>query len=216
MNEELLASQSRMDPQKAEDGRSTEIRDVSEGDPGKKKIVVRHNKKEVRLTMDELIRYAEKGLDYDRIRPSHDFLKKLAQKNGETDISQYIGKVSRKWEDGRKEPEAPSGDGGTQGEAPTGPERERTEAETPDQKSEEAEKLEGLQTSYELLLAKYEALKSNIDNRAASIGSLSGSDGVEKDFYSSQEWDRLSRRQKEKLIQNGRIYEFMKKWSVER
>lgn len=50
-------------------------------------------------------------------------------------------------------------------------------------------------------------------NRAASTGSLAGGDAVRKDFYSSQEWDRLPAKIKENFIRSGKVYEFMKKWS---
>lgn len=56
----------------------------------------------------------------------------------------------------------------------------------------------------------------NRENAAASTGSVAGGNAAEKDFYSSQEWDRLPPQSKEKLIRNGKIFEFMKKWSVKR
>jgi hypothetical protein len=59
-----------------------------------KKFIVKHNKNDVAMTLDELLKNAEKGLDYDRIRPSHEFVKSLAAKDGETDVTRFITKKS--------------------------------------------------------------------------------------------------------------------------
>ncbi len=80
--QDLPASQSRIDTE----------REVDSG--SEKKFIVKHNKGEVTLTLDELLKNAEKGLDYDRIRPSHEFVKSLAAKDGETDVTRFISKKS--------------------------------------------------------------------------------------------------------------------------
>ena len=57
------------------------------------RYTLRHNKSDVSLTLGELLTTAEKGLDYDRIRPSHEFVKQLAQRSGESDIARYLAKA---------------------------------------------------------------------------------------------------------------------------
>lgn len=198
-----------------------------------KKYTVRHNKTDVQLTLDELIKNAEKGLDYDRIRPSHDFVKLLASKYGESDVSRFIAKMKNELEG-----ETPAA--GSQPERGAADDKEKQESEMiareypeyikdgtvqlpPDvlklhqsgMSRIEACRLYDLKRTKELcerLSAKLEALEANRANASASIGSLSGGDVPEKDFYTSQEWDRLPQKQKEKFIKNGKIYEFMKKW----
>jgi hypothetical protein len=56
---------------------------------------LKHNKEVKKVTMDELIATAQKGLDYDRVRPSHEFLKKLAQQNGQSDVSEFMKTVEQ-------------------------------------------------------------------------------------------------------------------------
>lgn len=192
----------------------------------------------MQLTLDELIKSAEKGLDYDRIRPSHDFVKELAAKDGESDIPRFIAKLKN----------------GSNGDTPAaGPQPQR---EIADDKYDKYDKYESemvakeypqyvkngavelppealmlrgsgmsvidacraadLKQTKELcakLSARLDALAANRTNASAAIGSLSGGDTAGKDYYTSQEWDRLPQNQKEKFIKNGKIYEFMKKWS---
>lgn len=51
---------------------------------------VKHNKEAVKLTRDELLQAASKGLDYDRIRGAYDFVK---EKAGGADVQEYIAKA---------------------------------------------------------------------------------------------------------------------------
>jgi hypothetical protein len=57
---------------------------------------IKHNGKEIKVTMDKLTELAEKGADYDRIRPSHEALKKMADKYGVKDISEFIPTIDSK------------------------------------------------------------------------------------------------------------------------
>lgn len=197
-----------------------------------KKYTVKHNKTDVQLTFDELIKNAEKGLDYDRIRPSHDFVKSLAAKYGESDVSRFITKM--KDESSGDTPAACSQS--QRGFADETKESEMIAKEYPEyikggavelptdvlslhqsgMSMIDACRLSDLKRTKEQcarLSAKLNALAANRANAALSIGSLSGGENPEKDFYTSQEWDRLPQNQKEKFIKNGKIYEFMKKWS---
>lgn len=203
MKDQLTASQSRIDREEQDKGQEKAA--FAESEEKGKTYPVKHNKQTVELTLQELLDCAEKGLDYDRIRPSHDFLKKLAQKDGETDVSRYIGKIAR---DLSKQELSE-----TRGDDTAAKFRQGDDESKSVRGGEDAP---DLKESYQKLTAKYQALLSNIENREASTGSLSGGDAVEKDFYSSVEWDRLPQKQKDKMIKNGKIYEFMKKWSVER
>lgn len=203
------------------------------GDEGEKKYVVRHNKADVQLTLDELLHSAEKGLDYDRIRPSHDYVKVLAAKDGENDVSRFITKMK----DGQN--------GDTPAAIVPQPQRdiandeykmEVISKEYPEYIKNgivelppevlllhengmdmlDACRIADLKRTKELcakLSAKLDAQAANRANASASIGRLSGGETPEKDYYSSQEWDRLPQKDKEKFIRSGKIYEFMKKWS---
>lgn len=202
-------------------------------DTGEKKYIVRHNKSNVQLSLDELIRNAEKGLDYDRIRPSHDFVKELAEKSGESDVSSFITKMKN-----GKDGNTPADNALQQRRdiADSGDEKEMIEKEYPEYIKDgqlnlpedalllheggldtlNACRFADLKRTKELcarLSAQLEVQKANAANAAASIGSLSGGDAPEKGFYTSQEWDKLPQKSKEKLIRSGKIYEFMKKWS---
>jgi hypothetical protein len=42
------------------------------------------------VTKDDLIALAQKGSDYDRVRKGYDYVKGIAEKSGETDVSKYI------------------------------------------------------------------------------------------------------------------------------
>jgi hypothetical protein len=64
------------------------------------------------------------------------------------------------------------------------------------------------------LQTKYDAELENRANAAAAVGSVRGGQAYEKDYYTSQEWDKLPQNLREKFIKNGKIFEFMKKWSV--
>jgi hypothetical protein len=66
---------------------------------------------------------------------------------------------------------------------------------------------------YVALKAQYDAELANKANAADAVGSVAGGQAYEKDYYTSQEWDKLPQNLKEKFIKNGRIFEFMKKWS---
>lgn len=243
--EETTASQSRSD----ENGAMPATREPENGETVYK---VRHNKKEIGLTMPELLAAAEKGLDYDRIRPSHEFVKKLAACDGETDIAGYLkaasaklaGKTEKAGEPAVQDPEAakpepamakgeaaPNGDSKEVFEGMAELLREYPEAaqegklSIPDEvaalvqtgmKPLEAYRLYDLKRTRSLcdeLRARLSAREENRVNRLSSIGSLAGGDPAEKDFYTSGEWDRLSPKVREKFIRNGKIFDFMKKWS---
>lgn len=73
--------------------------------------------------------------------------------------------------------------------------------------------LEQLRSDYGELRQKYDAELENKRNAAASTGSVSGGRAAEKDYYSSEEWDGLSEKTKEKFIKSGKVFDFMKKWS---
>lgn len=64
----------------------------------------------------------------------------------------------------------------------------------------------------ERLRADFEAEKENRRNASATTGSVAGGDAVERGYYSSKEWDALPERVKAKLIRNGKIFDYMKKW----
>lgn len=200
--------------------------------PEEEKFTVKHNKADVTLTLAELLTTAEKGLDYDRIRPSHDFVKELARKNGESDVSRFIAKM--------KSDSAAAADGGASKQAETETvtvnESELIKKEYPQyfkngcaELPEDAQKLresgmsaiDALRLSElarvreecERLTSRLAAEKVNRENAFAAIGSLAGGESPEKSYYSSKEWDKLSKKQQEKFIRSGKIYEFMKKWS---
>jgi len=61
--------------------------------------------------------------------------------------------------------------------------------------------------------AKFEAEVANRAAEAAATGSLAGGEAHVKDYYTSEEWDKLPHSIKERFIKSGRIFEFMKKWS---
>lgn len=65
------------------------------------------------------------------------------------------------------------------------------------------------------LEARLDAATASRAAAGASIGSLSGG-APQKDFYTSEEWDGLSKREKAGFIKSGKIYEFMRKWSGKR
>ncbi|HEX2938357.1 MAG TPA: hypothetical protein VHO66_05495 [Ruminiclostridium sp.] len=202
-------------------------------DGEQKKYIVRHNKENVELTLPELIENAEKGLDYDRIRPSHDFIKELAAKGGESDVSHFIAKM-KNGQDGTADsvtcPQLERGDTEIQNEkegiASEYPEYVKDgKIELPDDvlslkangmNTLDACRTADLKRTKELcakLSDELKAMTANRENIAASIGSLIGGQAPEKEYFTSQEWDRLPRRDKEKFIRSGKIYEFMKKWS---
>ncbi|MDR3644669.1 MAG: hypothetical protein P4M02_06310, partial [Clostridia bacterium] len=87
--EETTASQSRSDTQP--DGQQPGTPRPGEAE---KTYRVKHNKQARALTLEELLTAAEKGLDYDRIRPSYDYVKQLAARSGENDIARYLHAVS--------------------------------------------------------------------------------------------------------------------------
>jgi hypothetical protein len=74
--------------------------------------------------------------------------------------------------------------------------------------------LKRVKRQYAELQTKYDAELESRANAAASVGSVKGGQAYEKDYYTSQEWDKLPQNLKEKFIKNGKIFEFMKKWSV--
>lgn len=51
---------------------------------------VKHNKETVKLTREQLLQAASKGLDYERVRPAYDFVKERA---GGEDVQGYIQKM---------------------------------------------------------------------------------------------------------------------------
>jgi len=51
---------------------------------------VKHNKEVKKVTKDELLSLAQKGMDYDRIRPAHEYVKQLA---GGTDVKEFLEKA---------------------------------------------------------------------------------------------------------------------------
>ena len=74
--------------------------------------------------------------------------------------------------------------------------------------------LRRVKRQYAELQTKYDAELENRANTAAAVGSVKGGQAYEKDYYTSQEWDKLPQNLREKFIKNGKIFEFMKKWSV--
>jgi hypothetical protein len=74
--------------------------------------------------------------------------------------------------------------------------------------------LEQLRSDYGVLKQKYDAELENRRNFAASAGSVSGGSAAEKDYYTSEEWDALTEKAREKFIRNGKVFDFMKKWSA--
>lgn len=74
--------------------------------------------------------------------------------------------------------------------------------------------LEQLRSDYGELRQRYDAELENKRNAAASTGSVSGGMAAEKDYYTSEEWDALTEKAKEKFIKNGKVFDFMKKWSA--
>ena len=225
MNETQTASQSRIENAGAAENRA-------EGTEPQRTFTVRHNKEERELTLDELLAAAEKGLDYDRIRPSHDFVKQLAAEAGESDVSRYIESVEQKKKTGGEADFSRS----TESSGSRPGEFAQLLAEYPEalkngkiELPKEAETL--VKDGMSLLDAcrlndlnrtkakcreledLLEAEKTNRSNAFAAVGSLTGGDAVEKDFYTSREWDELPAKTKENLVKSGKIYKFMRKWS---
>ena len=83
----------------------------------------------------------------------------------------------------------------------------------PEKADGKPDETESLRRRYAELQAKYDAETANRANAQAALGSVSGGDAVERDYYTSQEWDRLPEHLRRKFIKNGRIFDFMKKWS---
>jgi hypothetical protein len=197
------------------------------------KYAVKHNKQTVELSIEELLNAAEKGLDYDRIRPSHDYVKQLATKSGETDVARYLSKAAGSDVDGTGKTADSSNSNAANSQFS---EMQQLLSEYPevlkngsftlpsevvDMTKKGMNALEAFRY-YDLartkaqrdeLNARLEAELANRSNSNVSMGSLQGGDAVEKDYYSSKEWDRLPQKVKEKYIKNGKIYEFMRKWS---
>lgn len=224
------ASQSRKDRQ-----------ETVQPDTAEKKYVVRHNKTTRELTLEELTSAAEKGLDYERIRPSHEYVKGLAARNGETDVARFLAQQAGAGEN------ADAGNRlAAEKAAPTPDDEFRAENNVPDAENEVLHKeypryfekgvlpeevsrmmdggmkpleacrlydLHKTKAQCEELRARLAAQQANRENSDASLGALAGGDAAQKDFYTSREWDTLAPRQKEALIRSGKIYEFMKKWS---
>jgi hypothetical protein len=204
--------------------------------PNDKKYIVRHNKQSVELSIAELLSVAEKGLDYDRIRPSHDYVKQLATKSGETDVFRYINKAADLKTDSTNSEQTPASASKVKTLDSQFEETQKLLAEYPEvlkggiltfpdevltmtkngMNTLEAFRIYDLartKTQCDELNARLEAELANKSNAQVAMGSLQGGDAVEKDYYSSKEWDRLPQNAKEKYIKNGKIYEFMRKWS---
>lgn len=251
---------------------------------------IKHNRQVYELSLPELLSAAQKGLDYDRIRPSHEFVKRLAAQQGEPDVAKFLEKAGPDCENrpdasvdleqtqlppvgGRTNTDLPGNplsraapQTATQAPAPSGTKDaengngERADVQVeylPSQKGpdtlEASDPTEALRAEYpgyfrggeahlpaevqalvdgglapleacrldELrrtrglcreLQARLDARQANRENEVASTGALTGGEPAGKDFYSSKEWDSLAPRQKETLIRNGKIYDFMKKW----
>lgn len=62
------------------------------------------------------------------------------------------------------------------------------------------------------LAERCRAADENRRNALASTGSLAGGEAVERDDCGPGEWDRLPPALQRKFIQNGRVFEFMKRW----
>jgi hypothetical protein len=200
-----------------------------------KKYTVKHNKQTVALSMEELLDAAEKGLDYDRIRPSHDYVKQLATQSGETDIPRFLNKAAESKADsaakqasaGKEQPQSPDSQfRNMQQLLAEYPEVLKDGSlSLPDEVAEltkngmnalEAYRVYDLartKTQRDEFKTRLEAEVANRSNAQTAMGSLQGGDAVEKDYYSSKEWDRLPEKAREKYIRNGKIYEFMRKWS---
>lgn len=202
---------------------------------------VRHNKETVALTLGELREAASKGLDYDRIRPSHDFVKTLAQRSGIPDVSRYIGTVQ---EELARDDAGTTPDGS--GSLPDGPASREQEQlavwtaiaeEFPDavrggrlnfpegalrllHDGTAPNPLEALRLNeraeLKARLGAYEAGvaadKANLDGAAASAGDVAGGSAREKDFYTTDEWDRQPDDFKRRHILNGDFFKWAKKW----
>lgn len=251
-------------------------------------IELKHNGEVKRVSRDELISLAQKGLDYDRIRPAHDFVKELAEKSGQHDVSAYM----RMARDTMAKPTLSSEE-----EKALEAEREQLYTQYTDQitgeltplakafadmqiqhkresllnqkqakaQEEQAKTLEAwdkiarsnpdyikdgqiaipedvvngvakiqaetgqdIYTSYmhyssqqqikqlkqeiAKLTAEKEATQANEAAKKASPGSLGGEPANDNDYVSSEEWDTLPYSKKRKLIENGKIYDFMKRW----
>lgn len=188
---------------------------VSEGE--EKTYKLRHNKTDVQLTFDELLKNAEKGLDYDRIRPSHEFVKELAIKNGDGDVSHFIAKMKDENKTSAKvinqSPNEKAIEENFKSEVKSeesGSMQQDLNAEKPNDQDE----LSKAKETCRRLRAEIETLKANQLNSSRSVGSIKNADNGEKSYYSSKEWDSLDKSKKQKLIKNGKVFEFMKKWSV--
>jgi hypothetical protein len=73
-----------------------------------------------------------------------------------------------------------------------------------------------LKEKYALLSARYEAEMANRGNAAASTGSVESGRAARSDSCTPDEWDALPDGEKEKFIRSGKVFDFMKKWSVRR
>lgn len=60
--------------------------------------------------------------------------------------------------------------------------------------------------------SKESAQQANTAGAAATVGSLSGGQAQEKDFYTSEEYNNLPEQAKDKLFKSGKIFELMRKW----
>ncbi len=241
---------------------------------------IKHNKEVKQVTKDELLTLAQKGLDYDRIRPAHDYVKQLA---GGVDVKEFLEKakstpvtvdlsadetaIAQKVFDDVYRELVDEGNTDAVAKRLAAIEANSKKQEIIAQKRSQAEKTQqtftkqleqifkenadykgelpdevleemaniqaqGLATNpyaahklylsnhaqenakkeIEALKAKVEALTGNAANSAATTGNLGSGVAADKDYYTSEEWDKLPLDMRIAMTKSGKADKIMSKW----
>lgn len=203
---------------------------------------IKYNGEAKKLTKDELIAAAQKGLDYDRIRPEHDFIKELAEKSGIKDVSAYIESAraaSQKAEfapdektqlekerdakvqelvDKGQDPELALDFANRQmndkGSAILAQKQQQIMHEGAAKAKEEAlnAKVSDLEKKLAEFTASSTAKTANTANAAQSIGAVASVPAQDKDFYTHDEFVKLPQSKQDELTDNGKLFGMMPKW----
>lgn len=100
MAEELLANQSQAEEtaqaadttpaQEAQAAADAQVEQAAAGGTEPQMFKLKHNGRTVEMTQPEVIEAAQKGMDYDRIRPGYDAIKELAERHGQNDVGAFV------------------------------------------------------------------------------------------------------------------------------
>jgi hypothetical protein len=215
-------------------------------------LTIKHNHEEKPLTKDEAIAFAQKGIDYDDKKASHQEFLELAQLNGFSDIKEYSKFVREQAQ--QKQVEQYESQGYSSEVAAEQVKRDERLAVL-ERENAESKTLKATNEKYESDFATFQKEYPNVDisklpndvlkevndtgvpliyvyakyinkivaqktaadainlsNSNVSMGSMTTESTVEKDFYTSKEWDNLSSESKDRLIKSGQADKMMAKW----